>query len=399
MKPFESRLAAESQAWVQTGLITAEQRGSILALHPETESSSHRLIAILGTIGGLLVVAGIGLVIAAHWQSIHDWVKIIGLLVLLGAAHVAGWRLRIAPGSYPKTGDVFFLIGCVLFLLGIVLISQVFHLNSRPPNGILLWWLGIVALPWLLRVKSAQFVSVVALLTWLGMELGTDDSWLRVWEVNSRWEAEHLYAAAFLLLGAALFFSGIALRRGPFELFSGLHEKCGLLLANAALYSLTFKWSRHFSSHGESVHGRWLPFVLFGAVTLLLVALAVRRCAPEDRGVAGWWLPSLIPVFGFAVGVGVHGEFWWWGAASCGALFVLNIGMIRAGLASGRESWINLGVGFIALNIITRYIDLFGTMMEGGVFFLVTGVLVLGLGILLERKRRVLVAKLRSASS
>ena len=77
---------------------------------------------------------------------------------------------------------------------------------------------------------------------------------------------------------------------------------------------------------------------------------------------------------------------------ACLGLFLLNVGMIRDGLATGRESWINLGIAFVALNLFTRYFDLFGTMLEGGVFFVVTGVIVLGLGIYLERKRRTLVA-------
>ena len=38
--------------------------------------------------------------------------------------------------------------GAWAFLLGIALVSQIFHLNSRLPNGVLLWWLGIVAVPW-----------------------------------------------------------------------------------------------------------------------------------------------------------------------------------------------------------------------------------------------------------
>lgn len=80
---------------------------------------------------------------------------------------------------------------------------------------------------------------------------------------------------------------------------------------------------------------------------------------------------------------------------SCAALFLLNIGMIRTGLATGRESWINLGMTFIALNVVTRYFLLFGTMLQGGVFFIVTGLLIIGLGWYLERKRRALVGTVR----
>lgn len=69
--------------------------------------------------------------------------------------------------------------------------------------------------------------------------------------------------------------------------------------------------------------------------------------------------------------------------------------MIRRGLETGRESWSNLGVAGIALNVFTGYFVLFATMLEGGVFFIVTGLLVIGVGYALERKRRSLVAEVR----
>jgi uncharacterized membrane protein len=109
---------------------------------------------------------------------------------------------------------------------------------------------------------------------------------------------------------------------------------------------------------------------------------------------AGWWALGAIGAIGFLVTGNAAGQYWIWGATACAGLFLLNLGMIRAGLATGRESWINLGIAFVALNLFTRYFDLFGTMLEGGVAFVVTGAIVLGCGIYLERKRRKLVAAL-----
>lgn len=58
----------------------------------------------------------------------------------------------------------------------------------------------------------------------------------------------------------------------------------------------------------------------------------------------------------------------------------------------------NLAVTCIGLNVFTRYFDLFGTMLEGGVFFVVTGLVMLGVVYYLERKRRSLMAGLRGAA-
>ncbi len=393
MKTFEDKLAGHSSEWVREGLISAEQRAALLARHPAGESG-HRFIAIVGTIGGSLVAAGIGLLIAANWHDIGDWVKIAGLLALLVGAHVAGWRLRISPGDFPKTGEVFFMLGCVLFLLGIALVSQIFHLNSRPATGVLIWWLGIAVLPWIVRVKSAQFVSLVALLVWLTMELEATDSWLRL-RAEGASASPELHAVAFFLLGAALLAVGLALRRGPHAAFAGLHEKFGLLIANGALYALTFSWNRHLWSPADAAEARLQPFGLFLAGLLAAAAWAWRRNFADTARIGGWVALGLVPALGFIVGMVGYGAAWWWGAVACLALFLLNVGMIRAGLATGRESWINLGIAFVALNIVARYLDLFSSMLDGGIFFVVTGVIVLGLGFYLERKRRAFVAQAR----
>jgi hypothetical protein len=135
------------------------------------------------------------------------------------------------------------------------------------------------------------------------------------------------------------------------------------------------------------------------AVTSLLVLAAAGWAWLRNFGglkLLGWsLLPVLVPAFAHLLGIELLDSGWLWGGLSCLALFLLNIGMIRAGLASGHESWINLGMGFIALNVITRYFLLFGTMLQGGVFFIVTGLLIIGLGWYLERKRRSLVGAVR----
>ncbi len=392
----EEKLTEWSAAWVRDGLVSETQRVAILARHPVPAGGAHRFLAILGSIGGALLVVGVSLIIKSNWEHLGDWVKIGGLVGLMTGLYALGWRLKMAPGNYPKTGDACLMAGAVCFLLGIALVSQIFHIDSRPSNGVLLWWAGIVALPWLTQAKGAQFVSVVAGVTWLTMELAARDSWLRLAQNPDRWHnEEYLLASAGFLVGTALLFFGIGLRDGRHAIFAGLHEKLGLLGVCVALYALGFGWSAHQWRYEAIEAVRWPPVV----VLLLLAAGAVAWAASRNRTdlkALAWCLAlGLVSPLAHLLGWDLGDSRWLWGGLACVALFVLNIGMIRAGLATGRESWINLGIGFIALNVLTRYFDLFGTMLEGGVFFIVTGLLVLGLGFYLERKRRALVGNLR----
>ena len=397
MKTFEERLEAESAGWVEAGVVTAEQRRQLLARHPAKTGGANRFLAILAMVGGVLLVVGVSLVIKANWEQIGDWVKIGGLLALLGGFSYAGWRWKVAPGDWPRIGDACLMVSAVGFFLGIVLVSQIFHLDSRPPNGVLLWWVGIVALPWITRARGAQFVSLTAGLIWLGLELTASDSWLRLtWAIKWSGDDSYLLPAAVVLAGLALTGVGLALRRSTRADFAGLHEKAGLILACTCLYILGFTWTTYtWSALNEMPGTRWQPVAVLGGLTAVALVAAWRRNR-DDFGRLFWFaLPALIPAAIHLGAFELRDSQWLVGGCACVALFLLNVGMIRAGLATGREGWINLGVAFIALNIVTRYFVLFGTMLEGGVFFIVTGLVILGLGFYLERKRRSLVGQLR----
>ena len=395
MKP-EEKLAEWSTGWVADGLVTAAQRDALLARHPIPAGGSHRFLAIMGMVGGTMLVVGVSLIIKSNWDQIGDWTKILGLVALLVGSYVLGHRLKVSPGRYPRTGDACLMAAAVFFLLGIALVSQIFHIDSRPANGVLLWWAGIVVLPWLVRARGMQLVSVIAGLSWLGMELGSRDSFIALAPGGAAYVHDgYPYLAAAGLVGWAVLLFGVGLRHGRHDYFAGLHEKAGLLMVCFVLYGLSFTWSKDWFAL-NSMHGVALAPV--AVLTLLALAGAGWAWLQNFHGLKrlAWAaVPTLVPIYAHLLGIELLDSGWLWGAFASVALFLLNLAMIRAGLAEERESWINLGMAFLALNIVTRYFLLFGSMLEGGVFFIVTGLVVLGLGWYLERKRRSLVGRVR----
>lgn len=399
MKSFEETLETESAAWVREGVITTEQRGTLLQRHPAEKRGAGRFIAVVVTIGGTLLAVGVSLVIKANWVALGDWVKIGGLVALLIGAYGVGARLKFG-GSYPKTGDAFLMMGALFFLGGIALVSQIFHLNARPASGVLFWWVGIVALPWLTRAKGVQFVSIVAFLVWLGMEMTTPGSWIEVGRgaTGSFGRDSVAIEAIFVLLGLALWAAGLALRGGRWAEFAGMHEKWGIVAMSGALYLLGF--ARH--------EWRWMRsgpevFAVRGGAALVLAAVlatvagvvAWRHSRGELKALLPWIGAALVPVLGVLLVGPLSDDGWLWSGVAWLSLLALSFAVVKTGLETGREGWVNLGIGFIALNIVTRYFDLFGTMLEGGVFFILTGLLVIVLGFFIERKRRALIATLR----
>ena len=398
MNAFEEKLRVASIDWVGAGVITGEQRDAILARHPVEARSGGRFIAIVATVGGLLFAVGVSLVIKSNWESLGDWTKIGGVVMLLVASYAAGWYLTLAADRLPKTGDACLMVGGIFFLCGIALVSQIFHLNSRPATGLFVWWLGIVAVPWLTRAKGAQFLSIVAGLTWLGYEMVSPGSWIEIASRASGFGHDPVgVVAVFCFFGIALWMSGLALQGTRWSYFAGMHEKWGIVLTFGALYWLGF--TRHAwnaSRHGltrldaSSICAIGLGVVLAGVA----VAFAMRRSPREVKSLLPWIVAAAVPALGVFIGP-LGDDGWLWSALAWMALFVLSVGTVRVGLESGREGWVNLGILCIAINIVTRYFDLFGSILEGGVFFIVSGVLVTGLGIFLERKRRRLLTALR----
>ena len=81
------------------------------------------------------------------------------------------------------------------------------------------------------------------------------------------------------------------------------------------------------------------------------------------------------------------------------ALFVFCLLQIQIGLQERSPFLVNLGVVFVALDIIAAYFSLFGSMARTGLMFLITGIFLIVFGVYLEKKRRKLMKQIKAPSS
>ena len=140
---------------------------------------------------------------------------------------------RTGEGQLGKTGEALHLIGSCLFLANIALIGQIYNIVSRPPNAFLLWWIGIAALPWLLRSKAQHVLLLLAFGIWFGFEVNERGSWIYC-------ESER-QVLLYSLLGLAYLGAGYCLRMTKFFEFAGVTEKLGLLAFLTFVFPLTWK--------------------------------------------------------------------------------------------------------------------------------------------------------------
>ena len=402
---------ADIQKLHDAGLITDEQRQKIIGHFQLKEDSGGNFLAIVSLIGAVLIAAGIVLLITAHWNEIPRGVKIAsGLLLMLGF-HAGGWwlsTLRSSPatedgrevqGKYRKTGEALHLIGSCLFLANIALIGQIYNIVSRPPNAFLLWWIGIAALPWLLRSKAQHVLFLIAFGIWFGFEVN-EHGGLIYCESDRQ-------VLLYALLGLVYLGAGYCLRRGVFSEFAGVTEKLGLLAFLIFIYPLT--WKEFFVRWDNSEIQQWF-FPALAVFALLLLVAGFKNLTALTRQWRWTWFASLLGMMVFMAtvwfgcwqldhaGESRHyfwGESWSYLVGSL-ALFVFCLLQIQIGIQVRSQFLVNLGVVFIALDILAAYCDLFGSMARTGVMFLISGIFLMVFGVYLEKKRRALMTQIKA---
>lgn len=386
---------ADIQKLHEAGLITDEQRQNIIT-HYGLKEEGGKFLAILSMVGGVLVTAGIILLISANWNEIPRGVKIAAGVVLMLGAHGTGWWLRETRGDYRKTGEALHCVGAGLFLGNIALIGQIYHLVSRPPNAILLWWAGIAVLPLILRSKALHVLALLASGLWFGLEVNEHDSILACYDENQ--------ILLYALLGLIYLGAGYVLRRSRFAEFSGVTERLGLLVFLLFAYPLT--WGV-FGRHHEVGVAEWL----FPTMCALALAGCVFGASTLKNLTRQWrwtWALALAGAVALLAGQmyfapGRHWDYGWydfgyhWIAAV--GLFVFCLLQIQVGIQERVASMVNLGIAFIALDIIATYIRLIGSMARTGVMFLISGVFLILFGIYLEKKRRRLMARIKNSAN
>ena len=408
------------------GLITGEQRDKIIAHFNLKEDGGNKFLAIVSIIGAILITAGIILLISAHWDEIPRGVKIAGGLALMLCAHGGGWWLRgsgtgILPvrssddgspapqkltgkmpvplsGKYPKTGEALHLVGSGLFLANIGLIGQIYNLVSRPPNAFLLWWVGIAALPWLLRSKAQHVLLLLAFGIWFGLEVNERNGWIYC-------GSDERQILLYSLLGLIYLGAGWLLRRGAFADFAPPTEKLGLLAFLVFFFPLT--WKDNFNWRSGDINN-WI-FPALGLVALALLAAGIKNLRALTAQWRWTWFAALFGMMVFMAtawfglwqtdfGGGPQYYFWgqsWTYLIATLALFVFCLLQIQVGLQERSTFLVNLGVVFVALDIIAAYFSLLGSMARTGLMFLISGIFLIVFGVYLEKKRRKLMKQIK----
>ena len=404
---FLARLPAEVQNWQDQGIISPEQGWAIISGYqapPHTPVAVHRaqgrLVTILAILGSVLVGLGVILFFAANWQEIPRPVKLAMILIAIPAAYGIGYWLRYWR-VYQRVGTAVILLACLLYGAGIHLVAQAYNVSVNDPNLFLYWFLGVVPLAYLTRSESILVLAVGLFLAAMGFRLPE-------WVVGDN---DGVLVGAFslyLVLGVILYALGKL--QAQFDLtrsYARVYEFLGLVTAFGSMYLLTFReWFDGFDYRAPRVEPGiggefWIAFYLAAGLAIVVYAVVVARLAlyrltwlaeARESGAALLLLGAAVLVVNLELGGDVFYPILF------NALLLLGmVGLLFAGYLRGRESLINIALAFFILDVISRYFEFGWTLLDRSLVFIVAGAILLGGGFLLERGRRNVLQRMRSA--
>lgn len=346
MSRYAKRLDRDLMRWREAGWLNAESEAAIR--QDVAAGDSHRLdlATALGILGAVLIGFGVMSFVAANWNEMPRLWRLA--LIFAGLFTSYGVAGGLYERAHPNFANAAVLAGVGIFGAGIMLISQMFHIEGNPPDAVLVWALGALAAGVLLRSNAALAVALLLVCLWSG--------WQRSIDGSVHWP---------FLVGWIAVTAAIAAQRWV----GGLH------LAAVALSGWIISLGYSLLDGSGDAHG------MVVAIGLLVFGAGVAMARLDDHRLAGWEVPTV----GYGLVIAFAGLFamqFIEGAAlstfillAIGAL-ALMLGGIALGLQKGSTGLLWLGYAGFSIEVLGLYFKTVGTLFGSSLFFLTVGFVV-----------------------
>lgn len=401
---FVARLPGEVEQWRQEGLIRKEQAQALLARYgllpgetPHTLQRS-RIVLLLAILGAVLVGVGVILFVGSNWESIPKWARLVSLMAATAAAYQGGYRLSTRSQTYPKVGAALVFLGSLLWGASIFLVGQTYHMGGPGGDGertgVLIWFIGVLPLAYVLWSVPHLVLALVLGNVWLYWTIG---------EVLSPYgpQAVLLPALAVGLLFYAL--GRLHTDRRSAERFEAAYCWLGLLSVFVVLYAFSFEGFWTFGQPRAEAQWLW-PVLLLGPAAIAGVVFLLT--SGRRDWTAFTEAAAILALVLLGVAVAATHPYWfakaspeeYWNPvhreaalsmALCNLLLLAaTVGVLLLGWARHRPGLATFGMLVFFVQVVTRYFDLLWGMLSSSLLFIGAGVILIGLGALLERSRR-----------
>lgn len=168
---YRTRLKTDLERWRRMGLVSPAAAAAMLA-DVDRRRRIVRPADVLAVLAAVLLGGAVILMVAANWQEIARWVRVllVAALIWIGYGGAAFFLRRNRPGI----ADGLLIFASMSFGAGIGLVGQMYHLPGSTGDAVLLWFAGTFLAAVLFA--APVLVHMSALLSWLAFgALLTDD--------------------------------------------------------------------------------------------------------------------------------------------------------------------------------------------------------------------------------
>ncbi|TVY11971.1 DUF2157 domain-containing protein [Paenibacillus cremeus] len=389
----------EAPIWVERGIVTREQADRIMDLY---EDKKHAL-GLLPILGSILVGLGILSFIAANWQDLPELLRLSMIVVFMAGFYGAGDTLL--RRGYEKLGLAIVSLGVVSFGAGIILIGQMFHLVAYNAVSFILWATAAMLTGYLYRSRYLYLISLLlfdvaqiysvsefnsfSYTDFALMALGLGyygwqrRSSLLIWCFSL---SVTLHAMLWVNAEEAKFVWMFIPAMALYVLGDWLKERAGgyalqaAPLASAFVFGIfmvlfTDEWNRGMLSD----HLRPEPLYYVTALLVLFVVSLVGKLRSRRASSAFEWILLVPYIYLPASGIDVMYLL---------ALFFFSLYVLWRGYAEEWRFKINFGTVLFICSTLVAYGKLTWKFMDKSLFFIIGGVLLLGLSWFLNRRKK-----------
>ncbi|MXN65838.1 DUF2157 domain-containing protein [Stappia sp. GBMRC 2046] len=162
---YRRRLDNDLKDWVAKGYLDEGAAGRIRADVASRAQGRSRLPAVFAIIGVICLALAVAAFVAANWTFIPRVAKLAGIAVAIaGANFLAAYA---AARGREVIADLATLFAVLVFISGLALVGQIYHLPQDWPAGAMLATLGAFAAAWLAQSRAALVVAAISAISWV----------------------------------------------------------------------------------------------------------------------------------------------------------------------------------------------------------------------------------------
>lgn len=385
-------LENESKRWVEEEIIDSQQRKAILSLYPTRNNTS-----IFFTFALILLSLALLTFLALNWTDIYPLIRTAILIGSLMLFYFLGTRW-LEQGKR-LIGEVSYLIALLLFGLSIFLIGDMYHYHFNSVFTFLVW--SIVALLLYLSYSSRWIWAAGILIIVVGQMVDLfglrEFSWL-------------LFAVFILGFGIIVYIRKIRWMAVVFSLayfiqIIGLStEKLSFVWVTVFLILLYFIGKMTQSNVAGKVFETFAPLFMFLFAVFHVLFVDMELNFYQEINIAYFvihiFLMSLIVLYLYSrqelfsilqlvifIPSFVVPEISDYLASV--ALFIFSVSLLMEGFNRRDRQQMNIGTASFLISTFVVYTKVAWGYLSQSLFFLIAGVILLGIGYLLNRQQKV----------